>query len=425
MTESLEKGFQNKLTPFFRSQDRLQEKAWNHLWLKGIPLATQGDSRFSRLRELYGTSFQSSSPARLTKEQIASKCPQVTTHPCVVFVNGVFQENLSTLDKLPKDIRVLPFSKAMHSFGPFLKQYLTKTIQEETNPFSLLNTAIYEEGVFLYIPPTVVIKNPIYIVHWVENEQECSLFSPRFHLFAGKESSSKVIFKQVSQGKSYWINSALDFTLEEGAAVDCFQVIDEKKEAWHFEAIRVHLKKESSFKSVTITNGSHSFSQNYHLTIAGEKAEVALYGNLLLNQNRLAHINIEMNHHEPASHSLQKFKSVLNGTSRAHFQGKIFVTPKALKTQAYQMNSTLLLSEKSSATSRPMLEILADDVKASHGATVGQFNSDELFYLKSRGLSEKEGRRLLLLGFAKDIIDLIPYPSLVTEAIALAERTME
>lgn len=423
--ETVEFSFRDQLASYFHPRHPLQEKAWSRLWEMGIPHPQNEEYRSLRLRDLYALPFQKVPTPSVTREKILLQVPPECHQSCLVFVNGAFREDLSALSALPKGVLALPFSSALRSFGHFLTPYMTKRMKEEGDPFSLLNAALADEGAFLYVPPKVTVEAPICIFHWIENPIGPSLFSPRFHIFAGKESSLNTIFVQKSKGSfPYWINGVLDVTLEEKAHFENSSLVNEEKDRWHFLSVRSTLRKESTFKNVSVANGALSFRQDYRLTLAGEGAEASLYGAWMLYHNRNAYVNVIMDHQEPGCRSLQKFKNVLNGTSRSTFQGKIVVAPSALKTEAYQMNKTLLLSEKAIAITRPMLEILADDVKASHGATVGQLNEEELFYLKSRGLSEDEARHLLLMGFCKDIIDLLPSSSLIKEAMTLSKLSL-
>jgi Fe-S cluster assembly protein SufD len=171
------------------------------------------------------------------------------------------------------------------------------------------------------------------------------------------------------------------------------------------------------FKSISVTNGAATSREDYLIRLQGEAAEAYLYGVWTLDGNRQHHVNICLDHQEAACTSLQKFKGILSDTSRSSFEGKIYVHPQAQKTQAYQMNNNLVLGERAAAYSKPNLEIFADDVKASHGATIGQIDPEHLFYLQARGISAHMAQMLLVQGFKNEIIDLIPHFHLREEAM--------
>lgn len=417
--------FQENLLKLRHSFGIWQQKAWDRVWEIGMPKFPE-HVRYLKLRELYAHSLLEATNPHLSKQEVMKEVPEQSRESCIVYVNGEFREDLSSLKGLPKGVLALSFSAAMAPFGAFLSQHLTKMLKEEKDPFALLNLALYKEGAFLYVPPHTILKDPICVLNWVENANGFSLFSPRIHLFAGKSSSVEVLFKQKSQeGSSYWVNGFCEATLEEKAKVKWTSFCNESKEAWNFLALRSQLRREAEFNHLSIGNGGHAVCQDYRVALAGEKSEASLYGMWMMGHARQAYVNVVMEHQEPHSRSLQKFKSILNGASRSSFQGKIVVAPKALKTEAFQVSNALLLSDKAIASSKPMLEVLADDVKASHGATVGQLDAEQLFYLKTRGLPENIARKLLMLGFCSDILDLISFPSLKNEAALLSQQCLE
>ncbi len=418
--ETQECVFQDHLHALFKPQNKIQEMAWERFLEVGLPSTTHESYRFMRLRELYGTSFETSLHGSLTQEEVLSAVIPECRSSFLVFHNGVFSESLSCVECLPKGTAVLPFAKAQKSYGAFLARQGSELVKEETDPFVLLNAALATEGVFFYLPPQTIVEAPVQIIHWLDHP--CAWSSPRLLGFGGKASSIHFFFKHVARNEVYGFNSVVDFTLEEGAHITCDSLTEGTAEAWHLEAIRATLKKQSFFKAVTVTRGAKAYRQDAHITFKGEEAEASLHTGWLLSQTRQAHFHALMDHQRPHCQSLQKFKGTLSGTSRSSFEGKIFVEKQAQKTSAYQRNNHLLLSERALAISRPTLEIFADDVKASHGATSAPLDAEELFYLKSRGLSEEAAKRLLLSGFSKEIIDSISLPSVRQEALFLAEK---
>lgn len=202
-------------------------------------------------------------------------------------------------------------------------------------------------------------------------------------------------------------NSLIDCALEESAHLSCTLLFQQHEKAHDFFSLRATLKSRSVLKSLSVTNGSATSRHDYILHLVGEQAEAALYGAWGLAENRQHHVNVLMEHHEPSCRSLQKFKGALADASQSSFEGKIHVHQKAQKTEAYQMNNNLILGERSSANSKPNLEIFADDVKASHGSTTGQLDEEHLFYLTARGLSKNLAKTLLVRGFSEEILNLI------------------
>jgi len=221
--------------------------------------------------------------------------------------------------------------------------------------------------------------------------------------------SSKVVLS----GKQFFFNQLTELTLEEGAKVRYSQVpADDLDEAWVFDAVRTHLKKNSSFDAVHVTRGSALAAHDYRIVLREENAETTLKGICMLSGKRESHNHVVIDHQAPHCRSTQLFKGVLDDTGRSSFEGKILVKQQALKTDALQQNHNLLLSDQAHVDSKPNLEILADDVKVSHGATVGKVNMDQLFFLKTRGFSETQARNLLVQGFCQEVIDQIPLSSI-------------
>ncbi len=216
------------------------------------------------------------------------------------------------------------------------------------------------------------------------------------------------------KAKETFYNAVYDFELEDEAKLRCLEV-DFGATGYRFDAFRATLKKHSCFKAVTLTDAAKS-RKDYLVKLSGEGAEADLSGIWFLDSNKQAHTNIVIEHIEPHTRSLQLFKGVLYDQALSSFQGKIRVEQKAQKTEAYQLNNNLILSSQASANSKPNLEIFADDVKASHGATVGQLNADELFYLKTRGLDDAVAKKLLIRGFLEDVLAKIEQPDIRKEA---------
>jgi len=219
--------------------------------------------------------------------------------------------------------------------------------------------------------------------------------SPRLHLYLGK--NAQLSLTQTSKGKSGFCNSLIDVVIDAGGRVDfCDQA------EGHFQAIRSTLKRDSYFKASLIGKEVRRSIQ-VHLT--EENSEAELLGLARLEGEEESHFHTTIEHMAPHTRSRQHFKSVLKDKSKFSFEGKIHVLPVAQKTESYQLNNNLILSDEASANAKPNLEIFADDVKASHGATMGQLDEEQIFYLRSRGLSLEMAKEWLVVGFCKEILD--------------------
>ncbi len=323
---------------------------------------------------------------------------------CVVFVDGHFRPELSIIDALDAKVGLLSLEEAMKTFSHFLSGRMSKQIKEEKDPFALLNMAFHPKGAFLYIPPKLILEQPIQILHVIT--QEGALIAPRLHIFAGAHARGKIYSTTCAckwqEGLSL---DTTDIVLEEGARLDVLSTACVRTQGWNLEYLRGSLKKDSSLTVHQVTKEAVKFRKDVKIDLIGENASVEVNGLALLFGQEQAHMRVVVEHEAPHTQSSQHFKGILAEHSQSSFEGKIVVQRAAQKTQAYQLCNHLLLGERAIANSKPNLEIFADDVKASHGATVAQLKESELFYLKSRGIGYKEAKTLLIEGFCKVIVD--------------------
>lgn len=363
----------------------VDQGAWREFVKCGLPTKKWELFRYVRLSDLYAHSF-----GRVSEGTLALKPKEGQ----LLFVNGRYCPELSLL---PKGVVALPLSQALKTYSGFLTQRLTR---EEKDPFALLNRALFSEGLFLYIPPKA--NSRLEIIHHITEQKEAVILAPRLYLFAGKCSHTQILHSYQANGLT---TSFADFALDEEAHLTLTTVFGKNPSSWHFDAIRATLKRGSSWKSYALAGGHVTSRQDYAIHLLEEGAEASLYGVCQVEGKSHHHTNVFMEHAAPHCRSHQHFKNVLRDAARTSFEGKIFVHPCAQKTEAYQRNHNLILGQRASANSKPNLEIFASDVKASHGATVGQIDAEQLFYLTSRGIPRKEAKELLIQGFLREILD--------------------
>lgn len=425
--------FQQLLTEAFQamSEDplsKVRNKAWDHFLELGLPTRKSEVFRYVKLRSLYENQFTMAQPATtVTPQQTAPFILPECQNSVLVFVNGTYQPALSKLADLPKKVVVTTLGDAFKTFGTFFQNHWAKTIKEETDPFAILNVALQNGGVFVYLPSKTILETPIQILHILDTEKKPLMLFPRLHVFAGNFAEALFATTQgVISGGNHWVNFAADFALEEGANIRYLQYShDEPPKALYFDALRAQLKGNATFKSFNVTQGSECQRYDYKVNLQGENGEALLYGLWMTKGKNEAHTHVLMDHQAPHCHSFQFFKGALDEQSHSSFEGKILVRQAAQKTDAFQLNNNLLLSEGAAAESKPNLEIFADDVKASHGATVGQLEEEQLFYMKTRGFSTGAAKSLLINGYCAEIIDNIPVESLKQHALQLAHTFYE
>lgn len=396
---------------------RFRAKAWDHFEEIGLPTRKTEVFQYVRLRQLFGKTFGLANPMTLAKEEIAPHILPECRRSVAVFVNGHLDLNLSNFDGMPKKTVAITLQEALRSFGSFINNQVAKLLQEEVDPFAALNGAFIHRALFLYLPPNTFLEAPLQILNVVKGKG--LMVSPRFEFFIGALSEAKVVATAAYiDAEDTFLNGTAHFVLEEGAKVSYSRAyLNIPTSAWHFEATRATLKKDSSFKSIIAQSGSQALRDDYRIALVGPNAEVYLNGIGMLKGKREAHTHVLMDHQAPDCRSLQLFKAVIDDTSRSSFEGKIYVHKPAQKTQAFQLSNNLLLSDHAQADCKPNLEIFADDVKASHGATVGQLDPEQVFYLQARGLTAEKAKNFLVQGFCHEVIDQIPVPSLLKQAI--------
>ena len=425
MTMSLELSeeqiaFFSRLKELNSSQDnkdplaRLRVKGWDHFEELGLPNRKAEVFQYVNLNKLYSKELALSLSGSLVsiEEHILSECKK----SFIVFVNGQLDLTLSNLTGLPEKVIAIPLKEALKSFGSFINNQVAKHLQEEVDPFAALNAAFIQKALFFYVPPSVVLDSPLQIIHVVQGDNQ--LISPRMEFFFGALSEAEIVTTIVHQnGQGNFFNSVTNFSLEEGAQIEYSRTLfTSESMGFHFDATRAYLKKDSKLETVIAETGSDTFRDDYKVILAGSNAEVHLNGVAMLKDRLESHTHVLIEHQAPDCRSLQVFKNALDGFSKASFEGKIYVHKIAQKTQAFQLNNNLILNDGAKCDSKPNLEIFADDVKASHGATFGSLDDEQLFYLRARGISEKEAKNLLIQGFCFEIVEKIKVPSLLSLA---------
>jgi Fe-S cluster assembly protein SufD len=389
----------------------MREKAFDHFLELGLPEKKQEDFQYVPLRLLYEGNY------RLFAAQATFSVLPECRNSYLVFVGGQFHPELSDLSALPKGVVVLPILEAMRSYGTFLQNRWSKALREEADPLAVLNLACHPRGVFIYVPPKTSVEVPL---QWIDLCDAGAASMPRLQLFLASQSKLSCI--STVEGKG-WTNSVVDVALEDGASFS-HTAWNSSGDGWQTSALRATLKRDSQLQHFSVMGGGFCKRESFKILLSGENGCATLDGGWILSGKNQAHAHVVMEHAAPYCRSMQRFKGIVNDTSHSSFQGKILVRKEAQKTEAYQLNNNLVLSEHAIANCKPGLEIFADDVKASHGATVSQLDVDQLFYLKSRGIAENTAKKLLVHGFCRDLFEKIPLESLRQEILAYAQSIL-
>lgn len=395
----------------------LRQLGWKKFQELGMPHRTQDAFKYVFLHDLHNLVIdQSFAIPRVDKKYFASAILPESRHSYLIFVNGCFRSELSDFSALPSQIKILSLSEAMHSHTAFLQHHLQQQMQKEQDPFAALNLALHSNGLFMYIPPKTVISAPIQCLQIVT--ENIPFVAPRMQVVAGAHTQTQWVFSCLDHKSNAYLSlPLLDFVLEEAAEMHVYSVEYNREHRWHFSSWRSILKRKASFHAMHLSAGGKVSRLNAHICLKEKESKTQLKGLFNLSERSSSHCHLTVEHKAPDTHSLQHFKAILRDFSQSSFEGKIKVDPEAQGTRAYQLNNNLLLSRGAIANSKPNLEIFADDVKASHGATVAQLREDQLFYLQTRGLSPIEAREILLNAYAQEIVQEIPYQSLVEQIL--------
>jgi Fe-S cluster assembly protein SufD len=386
----------------------------------GFPNRHQEEWRFTVVTPIAETPFRRAEKVELTPEDLNVSPLGELPFPRLVFVNGKFAPELSQLSGLPDRVVVTNLGTALRDHATLLEPHLGRYAGFENHPFVALNTAYFEDGAFVYIPRNVVVETPLVLAFVTMPEAEPTVAHPRTLIVAEANSQAALIETYFGLTDSvYLTNAVTEIVAGENAVVGHVKVTQERDTAYHVQTMQVEVERGANVASHNFTFGGAIVRNDHNARFHGENAECTLNGLYLAKDGQLVDNHTSIDHALPHCDSHEIYKGILDGKGRGVFNGKIFVRKDAQKTDAKQTNQTLLLSKEATINTKPQLEIFADDVKCTHGATVGQLEAEPLFYLRSRGISEQEAQNILVRAFADDLLDRVK-PEALHDAIQAA-----
>jgi Fe-S cluster assembly protein SufD len=387
---------------------RLHEGAMGRFAELGFPTTGDEEWRFTNIAPLTQVSFQ---PALAVppKELTPLKLDRLTygAWDCyrLVFVNGGFAPALSNL---PRALLYRSLRNALAERPQSAEPFLAKYADYEEHAFVALNTAFLDDGAFIHIPRGQVVDKPIHIMFVSVPGREPTMAHPRTLIVAGVNSQATIVESYVSFGKDVaFTNAVTEIVLDENAGIDHYKIQRENAPTFHVATLHVQQSRSSRLSSHSITTGGSLTRNDVNAVLDGEGCECTLNGLYMAAGRQLIDNHTRIDHVKPHCTSHELYKGILDDQARGVFNGKIYVHQDAQKTDAKQTNKTLLLSEDAVINTKPQLEIFADDVKCTHGATIGQLAEEAIFYLRSRGIGQEDARSLLTFAFANDIIGRI------------------
>ncbi|MFQ5670884.1 MAG: Fe-S cluster assembly protein SufD [Acidobacteriota bacterium] len=331
----------------------------------------------------------------------------------VVFLNGRFCPELSHLSALPPGMVASGLADHLERRPGEMEPYLSPASFPDGHVFGALNDAFFTDGAVLILPSGRVVDAPVHLLFLTQAGPEPAVAHPRLLVVAQPGSQVSLVETHAGGGPgASFQNLVRDLVLEEGAVVRHVVVQEEDVRAIHVSLTRVRQGKDSHLSAVTVTRGGGLVRNDCHVTLAAEGAECHLDGLYMVDGTRHADTHTWIDHAHPRTVSQQLYKGILDGTSRGVFFGRVLVRPEAQKVNARQTNKNLLISEGALARSTPQLEIHADEVQCRHGSAIGQLDQEMMFYLQSRGIGRDAARRLLVLAFAREILQKVSLPVL-------------
>ncbi|GIW82653.1 MAG: Fe-S cluster assembly protein SufD [Gemmatales bacterium] len=376
----------------------------------GFPSPSEEEWRFTPLGPLTKIPFQLSPNGISQREsEVAERLQPMGIAPpdAVLLLNGRCARPLNSAG-LPENACVQPLLLALSEKQEFVERHLGRYASFETHPFTALNTAFIGDGAFVYIPKNTTVTKPIFLVYWSQSSGEPTVTHPRTLIVA--EESSQATIVEVFLGRPndvYLTNAVAEVVCGPNASIDYYKIQDESKEAFHVHTLQVQQSRDSTFSSHAFAFGSVLARNEINSVLDDEGCSCTLNGLYFASGHQLIDNHTRIEHARPHCSSHELYKGILDGHGHGVFNGRIHVHPNAQKTDAKQTNMTLLLSDDAVIHSQPQLEIFADDVKCTHGATIGQLDADALFYLRTRGIGKEEARSLLTYAFANDIIQRV------------------
>jgi len=393
---------------------RARENAFAEFDRVGFPTVREEDWKYTNTAPIARATFTPSfgSPTALNGE-LRKFTFEEARDSRLVFVNGVFQREISSVSNLPAGVVVVNLAEAVAR--PEYQSLLIPNFDgDHDNGFTALNAALFVSGAFVLIPRGVEVAVPIHLLFISEAANgDAPASFPRVDVLAEENSSATIVesYAGMTEGR-YLTDAVIDLTVKPGARINHYRIQRESGDAFHIATTKAKTSRDSTYETTSINLGGLLARHDIEVTLDDEGSHCAVDGLYLIGAEQHSDTHSVIDHRHPHGTSRQLYKGVLDGKSRAVFNGKVFVRHGAQQTDAQQTNKNLLLSEEAHVDTKPQLEIFADDVKCAHGAAVGQLSEDEIFYLESRGINPALARNMLTYGFAEEVIERIKIDSI-------------
>jgi Fe-S cluster assembly protein SufD len=424
MTDYIKEQF-NRLPQDGSNLAVIRQEAFDAFGRMGIPTTRHEEWKYTRISSLFNKEYQLADTAARAINDIASfRIPGSEAANEVVFVNGVYAADLSVIRSAGLTVQPLE-TAAGNEYSAIVKTHFNHSAAYLNDGIHALNTALSAGGVFIHAAAKQVIEHPVYIYNLTDTRTAPVLSQPRSLIYIGAAAIISLVETYVSLGVSDSItNQVMEMAVEQDAVVEYYKIQNDTAQASQVSTAHIRQIGKSVVNTVTISLNGGIVRNNLHVVMEASHAEAHMYGLYLQRGNSHIDNHTIVDNAVPHCQSNELYKGVLDGNATGVFNGKIFVRKDAQKTNAFQSNKNVLLSDTASMNTKPQLEIYADDVKCSHGCTIGSLDEEGLFYLRSRGIPQKEAMALLLQGFAMDVLEKIKSQPIRTYVEALIVKRL-
>ncbi len=394
----------------------------------GFPTSRDEDWRFNTLTPLVSASFPLApeGTARVAAADLAPYLYAIPGATTLVFVNGRFLPGLSSAGELPSGVTAGNLAAAIVSHPDLVEAHLGRYATIEQSGFTALNTAFLKDGLFVHVPKGVDMTAPVHAIFVTDEQAAGGATYPRNLVIVETGARGAVIESYVGlTAASYFTNAVSEVVVEANAHLEHSRIQRESEQAFHIGTTHFHQDRDSRAHSAVVSFGGQLARNNLDMVLDGAGIESTLLGMYMGRGSQELDNHTSILHAHPNCGTREVYKGILDGKSHGVFNGKIYVTPEAQKTDAKQTNRALLLSDTARIDTKPQLEIFADDVKCTHGATVGALDPMAAFYLKSRGIGGDLARKILTYAFVAEVLEELPYASMRTALEAVVMQRLD
>lgn len=399
-----------KFSALQQNSSRLQafrQKGFDNFQRLGIPGSKNEEWKYTRISALFSKNFEINTSGTLAKSPAyylgAVRLPGSIGSNELVFINGVYSKECS---RVTDGLFVMPLEDAARSdYKTYITAHLGHSSRFMKDGLNALNTAFTSNGLFILLKKGRMLESPVYIYHYTDTNTNPVFVQPRILFVLEEDAQAEIIEHYINEGtQEAFTNEVFEIVVKENARLEYYKVQNEKPHCHHAGTTHIRQSGRCFTHCVTVTLNGGTIRNNLNLLMEAAHNEGHMYGLYMGNGNTHIDNHTIVDNQQPNCFSNELYKGIMDGNSTGVFNGKIFVQQDAQKTNAYQSNKNILVSDNASVNTKPQLEIYADDVKCSHGCTIGQLDEEAMFYMRSRGIDEKRAKALLLHAFASDII---------------------